>query len=163
MASTWLTPLAQAAADVAAGLSGLSGGVTVKGILWAPRDTDVRPAAVVEMPSLTRTRVDEAESQISNRDVRVSLPVAFYFDLSEDVSYSQGQAAEIVEAYVDAIDASMNAGEPFDPAAFSGSAVVIDVKASVDPPEILVAEASSARPAIRYVCRVEVLALLPDV
>lgn len=161
--STWITPIAQALADVAGGLSGLANDATVKGILWAPRDTDVRPAAVVEMPGIERTAADEAESQLGTRDVRLSFPVAFYFDLSEDVAYSQSQAVEVCEAYVDAIDAAKEPGQPLATDAISGGVIVVDAKGSFDPPEIFPPEASSGRPAIRYVCRVEVLAFIPDV
>ena len=162
MASTWITPIGQALADVASGIAGLTDGVTVKGILWAPRDTDVRPAAVVEMPSIDRVAADEGESQIGTRDARLRFPVAFYFDLSEDVTYSQAQATEVVEAFVDAIDASVESG-PLSPQQLSGGVIVVDAKTSVDPPEIFPPEASSGRPVIRYVCRAEVLAFIPDV
>lgn len=153
----------QALADVAAGLSGLENGASVKGILWAPRDTDTRPAAVVEMPSIERVAADESESQVGTRDVRLTFPVAFYFDLSEDLVFSQSQAVEVVAAYVDAIDAATNDGQPLAAAAFAGAVMPVDAKASVDTPEIVPPEASSARPAIRYVCRVEVLAFIPAV
>lgn len=161
--STWVQPIGEALVAVADGLSGLANGATVKGILWAPRDTDVRPAAVVEMPGIERVAADEAESQIGTRDVRLSFPVPFYFDLSEDLAYSQSQAVEVVEAFVDAIDAATNAGQPLGPDVLSGGVIVIDAKASVDPPEIMPPEGSSGRPAIRYVCRAEVLAFIPDV
>lgn len=162
MASTWITPIGQALADVASGIAGLTDGVTVKGILWAPRDTDVRPAAVVEMPSIDRVAADEGESQIGTRDARLRFPVAFYFDLSEDVTYSQDQAAEVIEAFVDALDAAVEAG-PLSPQQLSGDVIIVDAKTSVDPPEIFPPEASSGRPVIRYVCRAEVLAFIPDV
>lgn len=161
--STWVDPIAQALVDVAAGLSGLANDATVKGILWAPRDTDVRPAAVVEMPGIERVNADEAESQMGTRDARLSFPVAFYFDLSEDVAFSQAQAVEVVEAFVDAIDAATNAGQPLAPDALGAGVIVIDAKTSVDPPEIFPPDASSARPSIRYVCRTEVLAFIPGV
>jgi len=163
MPSTYVQPIAEAVAAVAGGLSGLTGGATVKGIVWAPRDTDVRPAAVVEMPGIERVAADEAESQIGTRDVRLTYPVAFYFDLSEDVVLSQTQAVEVVEAFIDAVDASTNAGQPMGTDVLTGDVLVVDAKASADPPELLEPVSSSGRPAIRYVCRTEVLAFIPDV
>ena len=86
----------------------------------------------------------------------------FYFDLTDSPQFAQTQAAETVEAFVDALDAAKNAGNPLATDQLEGS-VVIDAKAQVDPPEIMPGEESSARPAIRYVCRAEVLAFIPDV
>lgn len=153
--------VAQALADVAAGVPGLANGATVKGIRWAPRDTDTRPAAVVEMPAIERVAADERESQIGTRDVRLTFPVAFYFDLGEDPAFGQEQAVEVVAGYIDAIDAATNDGQPLEGSAFGGAVIVIDAKASADAPEIFPPEASSGRPAIRYVCQTEVLGLIP--
>jgi hypothetical protein len=160
--SVYVKPIAQAIADVAGALT-TDLAPTVRAIRWAPRDTGSRPAAVVELPSIERTSADEAETQISTRDVILRFPVPFYFDLSDDLEFAQDQAVEVIEAFVDAVDAATNAGQPLEAEAMIGNAVVIDAACQVDPPEFMPGDESSARPAIRYVCRVDVLAFIPDV
>lgn len=136
MASTVLDPVAARLVTILQGL-GLS---TYK---WAPGDLDALPAGVVEMPTITRTPVDEAEDHLGQNDWSTSWPVVLYFSLAEEPQASQATAVETVEAFIAAIDADQDLG-----------GAVQEAKVTEAEPEIVEEE---SRATIRYVCRVEAL------
>jgi hypothetical protein len=157
MASSVIDPLASALAAVVSGISGLSNGVTVKGIKWAPRDTDVRPAGVVEMPTVRRTDPDAPEDHLGANDWAFEFPVSFYFDLAEP-AFSQAQATEILEAFIKAVDGSLAPGQPLN--GLSGVSIA-DVKVVESIPELSLVNEQNERWAIAYLTRVQLLTFVP--
>jgi hypothetical protein len=134
--SAVLAPLADALKEKVEGLGG-------KGYRWSPRELDHLPAAVIEMPTVTRTQLDAPEDHLGQKDWRPTFPVVFYFDLSEAQS-SQDRAVDLVEEFVLAIDEDPSLG------GLCQEAKAVEVL----PPEILEGE---ARPEIRWAVQVEVL------
>jgi hypothetical protein len=119
----------------------------VKGFVWAPAgDLDELPAAVVYLPRIERTTPDTPEDHISQDDWHLDYPVHFHFDAS-DRRFTQPQIADVIEAFIKAVDA----GVPF-----SLDGMVQDAKVvAVDEPT----QASlNDRPIWRVDCRVAVLA-----
>ena len=103
------------------------------------------PSAVVQVPEFDRSGLDESEDHLGARDIRMTFPVLFFFDLGEtDASF--GQAIEVVSAYVDALDA--NPG-------LDGNAQEAKVTHS-EPKELEAVK--SGRPIFSFLCTVEVLA-----
>ena len=139
MASTIIDPVASALATLVDGLT------NVYGVKWTPKDLGTVPAGVVGLPRGRRSGVDEAESQLGSEDWNMTYTVALFFDLSE-AQASQAQAAEIVEAFITAVD-----NNP------SLSNTVLDAKVTNFEPEIV---QDQNRPLLSYVCDVEVLKLV---
>lgn len=109
----------------------------VKGYKWAPRDLDTTVCGVVELPTIQRVALDDAESQIGSRDWLYEFPVVFYIALDE-ARYAQAEAAQVIEDWVSAIDANP----------FSADPTVEDARVvSAGPPEI---DADQSRPLIVY-------------
>lgn len=112
MASTVIDPIAAGIKTVAAAVTA-TGSVTVKAFKWAPNagDTDRLPAAVVYTPRLQRTAVgpDIPETQLGTRDLLLDFPVHFYFD-ADDREFAAAQIAEVIEGFINAIDASLHVG-----------------------------------------------------
>lgn len=106
MASTILDPVAEALKDAADALSG------VTAHKWVLRDTDSRPAAVVELPTVTRTQPDAEEDHLGEYDWRSDWTVAFYFDFDPQApeAYGQVQALEVIEAWIQAVNANPTLG-----------------------------------------------------
>lgn len=112
MASTIVSPLA---ATLQAMLEDLDVTPTLKGYRWDPGLLDQVPAAVVGLPTIDRTEADGAESQLGSYDWLLRFPVVFYFDLPGDGSAAvatQEQAAATVEAWIRAVDAIPDLGDP---------------------------------------------------
>ena len=135
MASTIIAPVAQALQTKIAGL-GLA--TTVAGHLWAPAMLPTRPCGVVELPTLGRTDPLEAESEIGRDDWEMEFPVVFYFDLTEPIA-TQTLAVEVVEAFIQAVDADPSLGI----VSIADDASVV----SVGPPEVIDDQANAL---IRY-------------
>jgi hypothetical protein len=136
--STVLDPIADGIVAVVQTLS-----PTVKARKWVVRDTDARPAAVVELPTVNRTDVDANEDHLGEYDWRSEWPVSFYFDFT-DTAFGQAQALEVVEKFVSAIDADPTLG-----------GTVQEAKVvTAGPPQI---EEGYARPMLVYPTRVDVL------
>lgn len=92
--------------------SGDSHTSTVKAFAWAPQDLDGHgPWAVIQLPSIQRTAVNAAETQLGSVDWWVSFPVEFYFELTKP-AYSQAQAVNTIEAFINAVDADNSLGDP---------------------------------------------------
>lgn len=104
MNSEILEPIAEKLAEIAGGLD------TNKGIVWAPKDTGSRPAAVVELPSINRSELDRAEDHLGQDDWTLNYWVVFYFDLSRRPQDAQVKAAAIVEAWIAAVDEQPSLG-----------------------------------------------------
>lgn len=104
MASTILDPVADAIKVLIADLAVTP---TMKAYKWAPGMTglDAVPAGVVDLPRVRRTGVDQAEDHLGQDDWSMEFPVVLYFDLSEAFE-SQARAAEVVEAFIKAVDAN---------------------------------------------------------
>lgn len=96
---------------------------TIKGYRWLKKEYDQLPAAVVELPAIDRTGIDEGESQIGTRDFLVRFPIDFLFDL-DDAVYAQEQAIATVEAFIDAVD---DAAGPWSPPPL-GDSTIQDMK-----------------------------------
>lgn len=101
MASTVIDPIAD---QLVALIDALS--VDTKAYLWTSPggDTDVRPAGVVMLPEIERTQPDLAEDHLGENDWRITYPVVFAFDY-EAGGYYHAQAAEVIEAWIVAVDA----------------------------------------------------------
>jgi len=112
--------------------------------VWPPRELDKVPAAVVELPVITRTGVDQAEDHLGQTDWTLTYPVIFYFDLAK-AEVDADKAADVVEAFVLAIDADQSLG------GLCQEAKVI----AVEEPEFGVE--INSRTLIRWPTRVEVL------
>lgn len=159
MASTVFDPIAQGLADLISGIA-LSGGDTIKGIKWAPGETDTRPAGVIGMPTNERNRPEgprgDKESQVGRTDWFVEFPVKFYFD-RDPLARSQAQATEAAEAFIKAIDAACEVGGALN--TLSG-VMVHDAKVTSAEPVYWEPLAQSARPALGYDCTVSMFALV---
>lgn len=131
MASTVLDPIADGIKTVVESLS-----PTVKCQKWVLRDTDARPAAVIELPTVNRSDVDGVEDHLGQNDWRSEWPVSFYFDFS-DATFGQAQSLEVIEKFIVAIDAAPT---------LSGTVQEAKVT-SAGPPQI---EEGAARPMLVY-------------
>lgn len=102
MASAILDPIASALKTAAESISG------VNGHKWVLRDTDSRPAAVIELPTVNRTQPDAPEDHIGQFDWRSDWTVVFYFDFDPNAAeaYGQVQALEVIEDWIEAINAN---------------------------------------------------------
>lgn len=122
--------------------------VTLAGYRWSQKDISSLPCAIVQLPGIERTGVDETESELGRRDVIVEFPVAFCFEL-DDIGFAQEQALAAVEAFIDAVD---NTSPPL------GDNNVVDVKVtSAGPPEL---DRDQARPVLVYPTTLELLKLV---
>jgi hypothetical protein len=108
MASTIIEPVADAIAALIDDIT-LTGGISMKGYTWEPREFDRIPAGAVGVPEVRRTGLDEPEDQLSTVDWFMDFPVGLYFDLDE-ARKSQRQVVEGLEAFIAAIDDSPHLG-----------------------------------------------------
>lgn len=138
MSSTVLDPIAEGIKAVVETLS-----PTVKPKKWLIRDTDARPAAVIELPTVTRTDPDIAEDHLGQDDWRSEWPVSFYFDFN-DATFGQAQAIEVIEKFIVAVDADPTLGGTVQ------EAKVI----TAGPPQI---DENAARPLLVYPTTVSIL------
>lgn len=150
MSSDILDPIADYLAATVIPSIATSDGTTVKAHKWSPGGAglDSRPAAVVSIPSVERTPVDEAEDHISQRDWNLDYEVVLYFDATTDPAYSQAQAVEVVELFIRAIDDDEDLG---------GNCQ--EAKVTRAEPANVVDDQSQAM--FAYVCRVGVLKFYP--
>lgn len=144
MPSTIITPVADALEAKAEALT------DVTAYKWVLRDTDVRPAAVVELPEVARIAPQEAESQLGSNDWDSTWTVAFYVDFDPNSGYGQEQIVEIVEAWVSAIDADRTL------AGVCEEAKVVHL----GPPDYVHNEANTSRSYLVYPTKVEVFDLV---
>jgi hypothetical protein len=108
VASTIIEPVADAIAALIDDIT-LTGGITLKGYTWEPREFDRVPAGAVGVPEVRRTGLDEGENQLSTTDWFLDFPVGLYFDLDE-ARKSQRQVVEGLEAFVAAMDDAPDLG-----------------------------------------------------
>ena len=134
-----ITEVANALVAVIKGIEGIEGAY-----LWERKDIKV-PAGSVGVPTLERTDVDEAESQLGTDDWKLEFPVSLYFDLA-DVAKSQQSMVDALEAFTNAIDADQSLGLP-------------TVEASVNDAQPF-AERDRKRPLVGYEITVSVLRLV---
>lgn len=145
MASTIIDPLADA-------LAALAGGITVNGTalkgVWPPRlgVPDV-PCVEIEIPTVRRSDVEEAESQLGADDWTLDFTATIHFDMREAVT-AQQRIVEALEAWIAAVDADRSLG----------IASVLD--ASVVSAEPLYDLTDEQRPLIGYVTTVRVWRLV---
>jgi hypothetical protein len=78
-------------------------GVDVRGYKWSPGAIKP-PCAVIEMPTLRRTEVDNAEDHVGADDWRFDFPVLFYVELGRDVIAAQVALMASAFGFVRAID-----------------------------------------------------------
>jgi|GEM_PF-6537847 len=149
MTSTVLDPIAEALKNVAGSVSGVTSSHK-----WILRDTDTRPAAVVELPIVRRTPIDAPEDHLGSNDWRTEWTVVFYFDFT-DTDKGQEQAAEAVESWIKAVDANptltLSPGN-------AAAGVVQETKVIEVGPVTL--DERKARPLIVYPTRVEILSFI---
>ena len=122
----------------------------VKAYKWAASPGagfDSVPAAVVQIPKIRRTGIEEAESQLGRLDLNLRFEVFFVFDAS-DVTYTMPQSVATVAAFIDAIDGDIT---------LSGSAEEAKVT-EADPRNV--ETAGGNRPLFGYACSVDVLVLI---
>jgi hypothetical protein len=122
----------------------------VKAYKWAANPGagfDSVPAAVVQIPKIQRTKIDEAERQLGSLDLNLRFEVFFVFDAS-DVTYTMPQSVATVAAFIDAIDADIT---------LSGSAEEAKVT-EADPRNVETKE--GGRPLFGWACSVEVFVLI---
>jgi hypothetical protein len=145
MTSTIFQPLADL---IATKISSLNVDVAVKAYSTDPgfAGLDSLPAAVIGLPSVERTEVDEAESQIGTFDYRLDYQVTFLFDLG-DTTTAQSQALDTIEEFISTIDQmQLSISDPS----------IVDAKVvRSEPGEII----DSARPMLSYTCTLRVLKL----
>lgn len=137
-----LDPVAVLIATLA---EGLSVSPPVKGYSHDPgfAGLDSLPAAVVGLPTIQRTGVDEAETQFGTDDWYISYPVSLIFDLA-DLTVTHDQATQTVEAFIRAIDtASLSVSD----------ASILDAKVTEATPTQVV---DDARPVLTYELKLEV-------
>jgi hypothetical protein len=144
MTSSISDPVAEGIKAVLGTISGL------KVYKWPPKELDSLPAAVIELPMISRVGPDEREDHMGAEDWNFEFPVAFYFDTG-DLAFSHGQAAEIVEAFITAIDNTQTLGVA------TATVAVEDAKASAEVAEHLEEE---SRPLIRWLTNVRVYAFV---
>lgn len=143
MASTVIDPIAD---ELVALIDALT--PDTKPYLWVSPagDTDVRPAGIVMLPEIERVGPDLPEDHLGETDWRLSYPVVFIVDF-EPNGYYHAQAAEVVEAWIKAVDADTT---------LDGSVQEAKVT-SVAPPEY---QPGEGRPYIQYATTVQVLAFV---
>jgi hypothetical protein len=143
--STVIVPLADA---LHALLEGLDFQPTVKAYRWAPSMVGDVPAAVIDIPEVRRTGVDEPEEQLGSDDWTLTYPVELLVDLAV-AETAQTRAVELLEAFIAAVDANPSLGFP----------IVDDSKVTAGTPSFDLSD--QARPLLTYDCEVEVLVRVP--
>lgn len=147
MSSTTVEPTANL---IAAVLAALAVDPVVKAYTWQTGMSGIGalPAAIVDAPTIERTEVEQAESQLGSNDWTMTFPVYIFVDLKV-AKTAASRIVEIVEAFVKAIDAGgLTVSDPS----------IIEAKVVSSTP--LDAEDQQARPLLAYDCRVEVLKLV---
>jgi len=143
MTSTIIQPIAAALKGV---LEAIADAPPV--YLYSPgmEGLDQVPCFVIFLPSVRRVAPEQAESQLGADDFRLTLPVAYYFDL-DDARAAQAKAVEWAEAAIRAVDADPSLG-----------GAVLDAKVSAAEPNY--ESTDEARPTLSYELEVECLALV---
>lgn len=150
MASTILTPVADALADVLAGINLTPAINLVWGDdrRWAPAMIGSTPAVVINVPSVRRTGLDEPERELGSDDWIITFGVDLYVDLAVP-DRDQQRAVELLEAVTAAIDANRTLG----------MATIDDTKVvSAEPSQDL---SDEARPLLTYDLEVQVWKRVP--
>jgi hypothetical protein len=104
MASTILQPVADRLAAI---LQGLELGVNT----WAQPDLrfDRAGAAEIEIPDITRTPLEQPESQLGADDWDLEFPVSLWVNMTQ-ADTAQQRLAALVEAWITAVDADIQLG-----------------------------------------------------
>lgn len=121
---------------------------TVKAYKWPPKELDSMPAAVIELPRIVRAETDEAEDHIGATDWNFEFPVPFYFDLG-GLDFSHSQAAEIIEAFIRAVDAAPTLAVATSAIMVQDSKVVAETAEHIE---------EAPRPTLRWLTNVHVFA-----
>jgi hypothetical protein len=143
--STVIVPLADA---LKALLEGLDFAPAVKAYRWAPSMVATVPAAVIDIPEVRRTGIDEPEEQLGSDDWTLTFPVELLVDLAV-ADRDQTRVVELLEAFIAAVDANPSLGFP----------IVDDSKVVAGTPGYDLSE--EARPLLTYDCEVQVLVRVP--
>lgn len=145
MSSLVIQPVADA---IAAKLTALPVTPLLKAYRWAPRDLDKLPAAVIELPRIERGGPDTTENaSFGLNNWLLDFPVTLYFDLAVPET-TQTLAADVLEAFITAIDDDPSLGAlVLDSAVTNSEAVIIDDRGRV---------------MFAYECRLEVMIEVVD-
>jgi hypothetical protein len=143
--STVIVPLADALKQM---LEGLDFAPAVKAYRWAPSMVATVPAAVIDIPEVRRTGIDEPEEQLGSDDWTLTFPVELLVDLAV-ADRDQTRVVELLEAFIAAVDANPSLGFP----------IVEDSKVVAGTPGYDLSE--EARPLLTYDCEVQVLVRVP--
>jgi hypothetical protein len=132
--STVIVPLADALKQM---LEGLDFAPAVKAYRWAPSMVATVPAAVIDIPEVRRTGIDEPEEQLGSDDWTLTFPVELLVDLAV-ADRDQTRVVELLEAFIAAVDANPSLGFP----------IVDDSKVVAGTPSFDLSE--EARPLLTY-------------
>jgi hypothetical protein len=143
--STVITPLAQA---LSALLQGIDFQPAVTAYWPAPSSAIKPPAAVIDIPEVRRTGIDEPEEQLGSDDWTLTFPVELLVDLAV-AERDQLRIVDLLEAVVAAVDANPSLGFP----------IVDDSKVVAAVPAFDLTE--EARPLLTYDLEVQVLVRVP--
>lgn len=142
------------AADVAVIIEALTVEFTARGTshtsslrayYWSQKDLDTPPGAVIQLPEIRRTGIDDPERQLGSRDYLLAFDIDFMVDIDDSV-FAQAQALAAVEAFIYAIDEDPSLGATVD------EAKVV----SAGPPLV---DQNATRPLLSYPAVLEVLKL----
>ena len=115
--------------------------------LWEPKDLKP-PAGTVGVPAISRTKPDEAESQLGSVDWELDYTVSLYFDLAS-VAQAQQSMVDAVDDFIDAIDADPSLG-----------GTVLEASVTEAIPFV---EKDRRRPLVGYEVTVSVVRLVPSI
>jgi hypothetical protein len=151
MASAVITPIAD---RLKALLAGLDVTPPVTAYRWTPqRLGGTGPFAVVELPRVERSQVNDPEEELGNDDWVITYPVVLYVDL-KDPDRDQERIVELLEAFTAAVDD--NRGLKVDD---DDDATIIDTRVVTSDPSVdLIGE---SRPVLAYECEVAVFKHVP--
>jgi hypothetical protein len=127
---------------------------TVRAHQWGPKKfRGPGPWAVVQLPAIDRTGLEEPESQVGTEDWDLEFPVVFYFELTGAPEFVQEQAIAVIEAFIAAVDSDPLLSSAEIPAGQIEEAKVT----AAGPPEL---DVDQQRPLLVYPCDVALLALV---
>jgi hypothetical protein len=128
---------------------------------WTPqRLTGTGPFAVIELPRVERTSLNDPEEQLGSDDWIISYPVVLYVDL-KDPDRDQNRLVDLLEAMTSAIDDNVVLADPNDPGDVNGDVQIMDVKVTAADPSV--DQLPDARSLLAYECEVQVFKHVPTV
>jgi len=148
MASTIIQPVANAIKEV---IDGIPLTPPFKSYVWEPQDVDSYPAATIAPPTIRRVSIENPESQLGSDDWIFEFTIFLCFDVGE-VIFSQTQAVEYAEAFIDAIDDNQDLKKQ----ALEAKVVSIEYKGLSKFSE------RSTRECLAYECEIDVLKLVAN-